>query len=390
MTLWILEPRDPLVFRDGRAFDAVPGARAVSLSFPFPSTIAGAVRTREGLDHDGRFQAEKIPHVKRIGIRGPLLVQLHRETQEIERFLVQAPRDAQILESGSTQETEGKLKVLLPLDVGPHARSCLPKGLSFVGMPSPDLSKLHKHAPAFWYWEAFAKWLLEPREGSITLGELGHRGPTTESRFHVGIHPETKAAHVEEGALFQTSGLDFVTAINGSKAEGLRKLGLAVDTEALNLRNGLGFLGGERRLVIWRKSERALPVCPLSLKEHIVKHRHCRLILLTPAHFRKGWHPTWLLNSHEGLQLTLRAAAIARPQVVAGWDLAKRRPKPARRLAPAGTVFFVKLSGRDESIAEWVETTWMSCVSDEEQDRLDGFGLAVVGTWDGKLRRMEV
>lgn len=67
-----------------------------------------------------------------------------------------------------------------------------------------------------------------------------------------------------------------------------------------------------------------------------------------------------------------------------------RQPKPARRLAPAGTVFFLELSGSDEAISKWVQTTWMSCVSDEEQDRLDGFGLAVIGTWDGKPRPMEV
>ena len=42
------------------------------------------------------------------------------------------------------------------------------------------------------------------------------------------------------------------------------------------------------------------------------------------------------------------------------------------------------------AISKWVQTTWMSCVSDEEQDRLDGFGLAVIGTWDGKPRPMEV
>ena len=147
MTLWILEPRDPLVFRDGRAFDAVPGARAVSLSFPFPSTIAGAVRTREGLDHDGRFQAEKIPHVKRIGIRGPLLVQLHRKHKKSNDSLCRHHEMHKSWNQGLPRKQK-EAKVLLPLDVGPHARSCLPKGLSFVGMPSPDLSKLtNTHRP---------------------------------------------------------------------------------------------------------------------------------------------------------------------------------------------------------------------------------------------------
>jgi CRISPR-associated protein Cmr3 len=49
MTVWIMEPHDPLLVRDGRPFGSNPGARARSLLFPFPSTIAGGMRTRAGL-----------------------------------------------------------------------------------------------------------------------------------------------------------------------------------------------------------------------------------------------------------------------------------------------------------------------------------------------------
>ena len=52
MTTWIIEPHDPLIFRDGRPFGPNPGARAKTLSFPFPSTTTGGVRTRAGLDKD--------------------------------------------------------------------------------------------------------------------------------------------------------------------------------------------------------------------------------------------------------------------------------------------------------------------------------------------------
>jgi len=70
--------------------------------------------------------------------------------------------------------------------------------------------------------------------------------------------------------------------------------------------------------------------------------------------------------------------------------LEKRRPKPARRLAAAGTVLFLKLVGNDDAIGRWVDRIWMSSISDGKQDRLDGFGLAVLGTWDGTFQRMEV
>ena len=44
MTLWIIEPRDPLIFGDGKPFSAIPGARAKSLLFPHPPTLAGSMR----------------------------------------------------------------------------------------------------------------------------------------------------------------------------------------------------------------------------------------------------------------------------------------------------------------------------------------------------------
>jgi CRISPR-associated protein Cmr3 len=84
----------------------------------------------------------------------------------------------------------------------------------------------------------------------------------------------------------------------------------------------------------------------------------------------------------------LEAIAVQRPQVVSGWDLALKKPKPTRRLAPAGTVFFLSLEGTDEAIKSWISNIWMQCISDEEQASNDGFGLAVIGTWSGKPENM--
>lgn len=388
MSLWVLEPKDPLVFRDGRPFNPVPGARAVSLRFPLPSTIAGAVRTREGQNAEGRFEEDKIPYVRRLGIRGPLLVQVNLATGEIERFLVPPPKDALILEDASAGKTR-RIKALVPVETEVKVRTNLPDALSLIGMSVPDFAKPLSTPPAFWYWEFFEKWLFRSQDTTVALSELGASGPVPESRFHVGLDPTTKAAY--EGALFQTSGLDFTSRCSEPDgSQRFTKFGLAVDTEAPNLRDGLGFLGGERRFVAWRKSQRALPPCPALIKSSVVEHRHCRVVLLTPAYFREGSHPTWLLEHRAGVHVKLRAVAVGRPQIASGWDMARPGPRPARRLAGAGTVFFLELSGNQHAIANWVERTWMSCISDEEQDRLDGFGLAVIGVWDGKLRRMEV
>jgi CRISPR-associated protein Cmr3 len=55
-----------------------------------------------------------------------------------------------------------------------------------------------------------------------------------------------------------------------------------------------------------------------------------------------------------------------------------RGPKPVRRMVPAGGVYFFELlKGQSSDL----EKLWLESVSDEEQDRRDGFGLATWGIW---------
>jgi CRISPR-associated protein Cmr3 len=53
------------------------------------------------------------------------------------------------------------------------------------------------------------------------------------------------------------------------------------------------------------------------------------------------------------------------------------RPKAARRLAPAGSVYFFEARGATSALAR----LWLEPVSDLPQDRNDGFGLALWGVW---------
>lgn len=390
MTVWIIEPRDPLIVRDGRPFGPVPGARAESLAFPFPSTTTGAVRTRDGLDAAGCFQPGEVARVKQIDVRGPLLVELDAGPGDITRWLIPPPADALLLDLEPVDATRAVRKRLRPLRLPPGASTNLPDGLAPVGMPARDTGKPCGQAPLYWDWDRFEQWLLDPQEEEVHLAAMGHNGPVREARMHVGIRAETKTADEERGALFQTRGLEFTHGPEGGTLAEVRRLGLAVATDAPNLKPGMSPLGGERRLVWWRQSSKPLPPLPAALKERIATQRHCRLILVTPAHFQAGRKPSWLLEAREGVKPDLRAAAINRPQVVSGWDFEKHKPKPTRRLAPAGTVFFLALQGEDAAIIKWLDRIWMHCVSDAEQDRRDGFGLAVPGIWDGEYHRMEV
>ena len=129
MAVWIIEPRDPLIFRSGKPFEALPGARANSLPFPYPSTITGAIRTREGLNDSGVFQTKEISRVKAIAVQGPFLVELN-DSGDIEHWLLPAPGDAVLLKQRNSNE-KALLKRLIPIKMLPGAATNLPEDLSW-------------------------------------------------------------------------------------------------------------------------------------------------------------------------------------------------------------------------------------------------------------------
>jgi len=402
MRTWIIEPRDPLIARDGRPFSASPGARAATLPFPFPSTIIGAFRTRAGRNGDGIFDRSKISAVKEIGLRGPLLVQLNPQG-EIEDWFVPSPADVLLLKCQAEDEAEIKRLTALKLDKG---KTNLPHNLQLVGMPIINPGKPHPQAPRFWRWDQFKQWLLDPKESTIKISELGIEGLPQQLRTHVKIERRdsdlplpsgvlSASQTAEDGALFQTRGLEFTHSSKSEKLSSVKRLALAAATDAPALKGGFSAIGGERRIAAWRdgkcsqgKENLLASNCPAEVLNTIPPEEgqvqwHCRLVLLTPAYFKQGSQPDWLINSQSGLKVEIRAMVMNRYQVVSGWDFEKNEPKPARRLTPAGTVFFMELTGEAKTIISWTKSIWMSCISDEETDRRDGFGLAVIGNWNG-------
>jgi CRISPR-associated protein Cmr3 len=395
MTVWIIEPRDPFIARDGRPFGLIPGARAASYDFPFPSTTTGGVRTRHGLGIGGNFDDEQqkprlIAEVRRIGVRGPLLVEIGKDPDDV-RWLASAPADAALFEvetvNGNIDRYRAEIKVLEPRGLPDDADTNLPEGLMPICPTLSDQRKPCGNAPRYWTWQRFEQWLINPVCEQVDLTELGHNGPVSETRTHVKVQPGTWTA--ADGALFQTRGLEF-TLGNKHASLSARRLAFGIATDATGITPGLAPLGGERRLVNWHKSRATLPECPPLLRETIIETGACRIVLLTPAHFKEGSRPQWLVGPQCGISPELIAMAATRTQVVSGWDFEINKPKPTRRLVPPGAVFFLRLDGDPSARNQWIDMMWMACVSDDEQDRRDGFGLAVLGSWSGVCPKMEV
>ncbi|MBX6379021.1 MAG: CRISPR-associated protein Cmr3, partial [Clostridia bacterium] len=206
-----------------------------------------------------------------------------------------------------------------------------------------------------------------------------------EVRVHIAIDRETSAAR--ESLLFVTEGLVF------KEGMGLALRATTADPDLARILaslTGLHTLGGERRLAAvlpdpereqaWRP--------PAEILGSLEGCRGLRMMLVTPAIFRNGWLPGWIdprsLTGEppgaKGLRLQLRGACVDRWRAVSGWSLEKGRrgPKPVRRAVPAGSVyFFERIEGNPRELG----SSWLHSVSDDPQDRLDGFGLALWGSW---------
>jgi CRISPR-associated protein Cmr3 len=400
VNVWLIEPLDPLIARDGRP--AAVG-RFDTVAFPYPSMVAGAVRTRMG-SQNGAFSlpGNALGELKeKVIVQGPLLGELSPDRGAVRQWLAPAPHDALFLR---VMSPEGKDRVALkrlvprPLKSGEVMDSLSDKGLDPIAFQGDETyGKPPKEIPSFWNWSDFEAWLTAPadREG-VDFSSLGIGPLPVETRAHLAIQPGERVGI--DGMLFQTSGLRFLQE-GASRlaprrfAMSLRCEGATVAGRDLSLAEQIAPLGGERRLARWSPASQTWPSLPEAIRQEIVASRRARLILLTPAFFKNGALPAWNRDRWPlggALGVTVRAASVPRPSVVSGWDLAAKnesggfgRPKPTRRLAAAGSVYFLELTGgTEQDIRRWCDDTWLACVSDGEQDRRDGFGLAVLGTWE--------
>jgi CRISPR-associated protein Cmr3 len=367
MKTWIVEPRDTLVIRDGRpVLEGAPEMR--SLDFPWPSTIAGFVRTRIGTDERARFMLTP-DAAREIPVLGPWLVKLD-EAGRIAEHLVPAPQDCVWHEvEPKADPPRWERRRLAPIALPAGCATDLATGHELVGHEGELPEGKAGSGPRFWRWSELERWLLAPARVSSFGSELGHEAPVRERRVHVSVERERQTA--ADGMLFSTDGLRFTTRSR-------ERLALAFGCEDARLGAGPAFVGGERRLSFLRPGQgTSMPALPVDLE--LDAGRLARVVLLTPAIFREGSTP-----GSFGEGTTVIASVVTRAEIISGWDFAldkdgkQRGPKQTRRMAPAGSTYWVRLD-KDVDARRWAEGVWMKCVSDDEQDRRDGFGLAVVG-----------
>jgi CRISPR-associated protein Cmr3 len=379
---------DPLVARDGRPFGIDQGNRMKGLGWLYPSVVAGSFRTALVKASGGDFAGDTPQKLLGIAVAGVFPV-------AGDELCLPAPHDCVVEEMW--QEREGKKEKThvahraappsVEIDNGegcdwPDNLSLRPVLIAREGDFKPATG------PAWWPVGKLTEWLTTGKFAGFDATFLSAAG--SQVRDHVQLDFATGAA--AESRLFATAGLNlmylakFGAKMDSSFAERFAAITLTARIQSEMPTPLLHPLGGERRLVHWKPTGSAdLWKCPETVRAALEKTNSVRMILATPAIFDHGWRPSWIdQNSLEGtppestVRLKLIGVCISRWKAVSGWSLAEPRgPKPVRRLVPAGGVYFFKTNDNAVSLAD----RWLQPISDAEQDRKDGFGLAVWGTW---------
>lgn len=382
MSYYLIEARDSVLFRDARPFTGNAAARTMEV--PWPSSIAGLLRTQSALDNQGKWAGDP-QQVRELSVKGPWIAELNDDGSIVEHYLP-APSDCLFFSIPENEQQLHRRQLVLGKAQGhKNARfiSDLPqndKGEFLRPVELFQTSAEHDgkptRGPRWWKASELTKWLKHPTtDQDIERNDIGIQLPEAEERVHIAIDGNTGT--VVDGALFMTRMQRFVLKNNHGAYRRFALVSWA-DPSYSNETHSQGrpqtgpvMLGGERRMSFANlQGDAQTPPIPLDLGDATT----LRVVLLTPALFDEGWRP-------DKAQLgggVLIGAAVNRLQPVSGWDYQARGPKPTRYMAPAGSVYWIQFEDKNQAHA-WAKKQHFNTISTNDQDRKDGFGLAAIG-----------
>lgn len=380
---YFIEPLDVLMFRGNNLFGS-SGSYSENIMPPWPSVVAGALRThmldrarislsafmKQAGESKGHYGPEEIVKslgtVSHPGTFGVTWFSLGRRRKDggTER-LFPLPQDLFVISSGDKKE-------IVPIKPFPAEK--IP-GLS-TSADLPWLSGLSLHSQSkgdsgfFLTEKAFKKYLsgtLPSSDELIRPSELWHVD------LRVGIGMNASSRTVVEGALFSSEtlslkpGVGFVVEVQGAG-------GLIADRAILRF-------GGDGRGALMTKilaeDLSPLPVPPQSDR--------LRVVLTTPGVFAQGGlpfspdevAPLW----KHGPSVRILSVALGRGQVVSGWDMAKRRPKVAKRAIPTGSVYWCEIVKGSFDAADRVSQGVLLPDSLPSDRMAEGYNRAALAPW---------
>lgn len=393
-TFHFIDALDVLMPRGNRAFGDA-GEHGEAMALPWPSVLAGALRSSLlGADRGALAAFAQRPPQRPSGALGQALGTPAEPGSFRVSWLSLATRDA-----------AGKVAPVLPLPAdrvafdagGRHTVRALrprqwPAGV--YGSGSLPLTALLRGAPD---GKPHAGWLVGLQalraylhDDALAPDAAPPQLCSKELRLGIGLDPATRTA--ADGALYTTEAWRYARR---NEYRGAQQTASAVDAgllvgvqgaRDLLPQRGLLRLGGDGRGARHESIDNFEPPAPPL--DRIARDARFRLVLLTPTLWPDGWLPAGVLRDGadlvlqlEGLRTRLACAALGRPEVISGWDLATGGPKPAQRAVPAGSVYwFDCLQGDPRKLAAWVDGGVWPDNADMTR-RAEGFNNALLAAW---------
>lgn len=363
MNWHFIEPLDVLYLRDNRLFGE-PGSYGEALLPPWPSTAAGAIRSailvRDGIDLDS-FAHGQVAHDTLGSPASPgnfevCAFSLARRESGLEALYL-PPADLVI---SKTAENSVEVRRLQPLELSHHI-AC---SMSTARLPVLARPERGKPDGGWWLTQSAYEGCLQGEtptvDGMVRTEDLWHM----DERVGVGLDPARRRAG--DGKLFTAQAvalrenLGFLAATAGDSLEHETLLRFGGDGRAAHCEPVPGYTSPEPDLAA------------------IVRERRCRIVLTTPGIFAGGWRLAGMSDDGSfelgGVRGRIASAAVNRAEVISGWDLANRQPRPAQRAVPVGSVYWLEDMDADEAALRklvkhglWPETDY------DKHRRVEGF-----------------
>ncbi len=380
-----IDPLDVLFMRGNKLFGDA-GSYGESLVPPWPSVAAGAIRSAL-LVHRGynlrRYSSGEVMQDPELGTPsqpGTFVLERFHLAQRFEDGRIETihalPADLSVYASEDPNRVE--VRRIRPTPMNPALASSSPTSLLPV-LPTSTRSK-----PQGGYWLSQSQWHnhllgehIEP-DGLLRSSDLWH----AEERIGIALDADKRRAR--DGQLFTAQAVTLRKAEHGSQhqysADAVSTVGFLAGMSGVTLPKKLVLrFGGDGRAALARVETSVEQVgCDF---RSLAQAGRCRMILTSPGVFADGWMPTGTAGDGRelrfhlgGVRARLTCAAVPRAEVVSGFDLATRRPKPANRVAPVGSVYWLDdLDATPDALEKLVERgLWPDSVENTAR-RAEGF-----------------
>lgn len=379
-----ITPLDTLFFRDGRPFSMGDDTWADGIFPPLPSTIYGTMRSayiacKGSLEkfREGAMRCQIGTHDNEHGnfrIKGIFI-------QSGNDVFFPLPRD--LVKDEHHENTDSKNRAY---NMGMKT----PENLFFTNSITPNLVFPKNTENAESVDGGFIDEITIGKYLNAQANDFGyshvHEFVSVEPK--IGIKRSNVTHTAEEGHLYRV-GMNRLAQINSDKS--INEVSILVDYDGLDdfSDNGMVRPGGEAKSAVIKKVNTfKIPELSRESKARIDEDKKFKLYFATPAIFKYGWLPDGmdsktLIWEKNGCRLKLLTAAIGKPVMVGGWDMAKNKPKPMRRAVPAGSVYYFEILAGD---ADSVVNTFHYPKDKNPKDKnisdfgaQEGFGLCLVG-----------